>query len=227
MFVIPGARCRSRRSVFRSAPRCWHLALIALRPRAAAHHGLAEQCRAAEPASLRPQPDVRPGERLRAAGEVPGRRHGRALARHRLDGLAGRATYDFTLRPGVTFSDGTPFDAPAVKANFDAISPTGPVTLADLARQIDRTEVTGPLAVRLVLKAPHAPTLNELSLPRPFRFVSPAAMRRAAPRRAGSRPPSARAPGGSSRPGSASRTRSPPTQPTGARSPASRASSSR
>ncbi|ALJ39340.1 hypothetical protein AEJ54_04460 [Azospirillum sp. Sp 7] len=36
-------------------------------------------------------------------------------------------TYDFTLREGVVFSDGSPFDAAAVKANFDAV-------LADRAR---------------------------------------------------------------------------------------------
>ncbi|MCF4127742.1 nickel ABC transporter substrate-binding protein [Methylobacterium sp. SyP6R] len=86
-------------------------------------------------------------------------------------------TYDFTLRPGVTFSDGTPFDAAAVKANFDAIlANRARHDWLDLARQIDRTEVTGPLAFRLVLKAAHDPTLKELALPRPFRFVSPAAM---------------------------------------------------
>ncbi|MGF3023284.1 nickel ABC transporter substrate-binding protein [Methylobacterium aquaticum] len=86
-------------------------------------------------------------------------------------------TYDFTLRPGVTFSDGTPFDAAAVKANFDAIlANRSRHDWLDLTRQIDRVEVTGPLAVRLVLKAAHDPTLRELALPRPFRFVSPAAM---------------------------------------------------
>ena len=86
-------------------------------------------------------------------------------------------TYDFTLRPGVTFSDGTSFDAAAVKANFDAIlANRARHDWLDLTRQIDRTEVTGPLAFRLVLKAAHEPTLKELALPRPFRFVSPAAM---------------------------------------------------
>lgn len=86
-------------------------------------------------------------------------------------------TYDFTLRPGVTFSDGTPFDAAAVKANVDAIlANRARHDWLDLTRQIDRTEVTGPLAFRLVLKAAHDPTLKELALPRPFRFVSPAAM---------------------------------------------------
>ncbi|MGE7418080.1 nickel ABC transporter substrate-binding protein [Methylobacterium tarhaniae] len=84
-------------------------------------------------------------------------------------------TYDFALRPGIRFSDGTPFDAAAVKANFDAIlaNRTRHEWL-DLTRQIDRTEIVGPLAFRLVLKAAHDPTLKELSLPRPFRFVSPA-----------------------------------------------------
>jgi len=85
--------------------------------------------------------------------------------------------YDFTLRPGVTFSDGTPFDAAAVKANFDAIlANRARHDWLDLTRQIDRTEIAGPLAFRLMLKAPHDPTLRELALPRPFRFVSPAAM---------------------------------------------------
>ena len=34
-------------------------------------------------------------------------------------------SYTFTLRPGVTFSDGTPLDAAAVKANFDAVPKLG------------------------------------------------------------------------------------------------------
>ncbi|MCJ2102025.1 nickel ABC transporter substrate-binding protein [Methylobacterium sp. E-046] len=86
-------------------------------------------------------------------------------------------TYDFALRPGVTFSDGAPFDAAAVKANFDAILANRPRhAWLDLARQIEGTEILGPLAFRLVLKAPHDPTLLELALPRPFRFLSPRAM---------------------------------------------------
>lgn len=86
-------------------------------------------------------------------------------------------TYDFALRPSVTFSDGTPFDAAAVKANFDAILANRQRhAWLDLVQQIERTEVVGPLAFRLVLKAPHYPTLLELSLPRPFRFLSPSAL---------------------------------------------------
>lgn len=35
-------------------------------------------------------------------------------------------SYTFTLEPGVTFSDGTPLDAAAVKANFDRVPALGP-----------------------------------------------------------------------------------------------------
>ncbi len=99
-----------------------------------------------KPASLRAQPDVRASQRaLRAAGDDAGRWYGGTLARHRLDHLAGRAVYDFTLRPGVTFSDGTPFDAAAVKANVDAIlANRSRHDWLDLTRQIDRAEVAGP-----------------------------------------------------------------------------------
>ncbi|MET7241977.1 nickel ABC transporter substrate-binding protein [Methylobacterium sp. EM32] len=106
-----------------------------------------------------------------------------------------RRTYDFTLRPDVSFSDGTPFNAAAVKANFDAIlANRSRHDWLDLTRQIARTEVIGPLAFRLVLKAPHAPTLKELSLPRPFRFVSPAAMREGGTTAGGIREPSGTGP---------------------------------
>ncbi|GAA0899724.1 ABC transporter substrate-binding protein [Pseudonocardia zijingensis] len=39
---------------------------------------------------------------------------------------ADATAYTFTLREGVTFSDGTPLDAEAVKANFDAVADLGP-----------------------------------------------------------------------------------------------------
>jgi peptide/nickel transport system substrate-binding protein len=38
---------------------------------------------------------------------------------------ADATTYTFDLRPGVTFSDGTPLDAAAVKANFDKVAQLG------------------------------------------------------------------------------------------------------
>ncbi|MBP2228376.1 nickel transport system substrate-binding protein [Azospirillum agricola] len=86
-------------------------------------------------------------------------------------------TYDFTLREGVTFSDGTPFDAAAVKANFDAV-------LADRARhdwlelvaQIRSVEALDARKLRLTLKDPYYPTLLELALIRPVRFAAPSVL---------------------------------------------------
>jgi peptide/nickel transport system substrate-binding protein len=42
------------------------------------------------------------------------------------EGNADATAYTFTLREGVTFSDGTPLDAAAVQANFDAVQRLGP-----------------------------------------------------------------------------------------------------
>lgn len=89
------------------------------------------------------------------------------------DGLA----YTFHLREGVAFSDGRPFDAPAVVANFAAI-------LANRARHawlalvehIAGFDAPDPATFRLHLSTPYYPTLAELSLPRPLRFLSPAAI---------------------------------------------------
>jgi nickel transport system substrate-binding protein len=85
--------------------------------------------------------------------------------------------YTFTLRQGVSFTDGTPFDAAAVKANVDAV-------MANRERHawlalVDRIEsVAAPDArtVVLTLESPYDPALRELSLIRPLRFMSPAAM---------------------------------------------------
>lgn len=86
-------------------------------------------------------------------------------------------TYEFTLRDGVAFTDGTPFDAAAVKANFDAILANRPRhEWLELAQQIESTAAIDAKTFRLILKRAYYPTLQELALPRPFRFVSPKAM---------------------------------------------------
>lgn len=85
--------------------------------------------------------------------------------------------YTFTLREGVTFSDGVPFDAAAVKANFDAVlANLERHRWLELAAQIERTEVIDPRTFRLTLKGAYYPTLYDLALVRPFRFLSPAAI---------------------------------------------------
>ncbi|KAA1053273.1 ABC transporter substrate-binding protein [Azospirillum argentinense] len=96
------------------------------------------------------------------------------------DGL----TYRFALRPGVTFHDGTPCDAQAVKFNFDRMldrthpaADTGPFPLAFFFAAIDRVEAPDPLTVRITLKEPFAPFLSNLAYPTGL-IVSPAAVMR-------------------------------------------------
>ncbi len=78
------------------------------------------------------------------------------------------------LRPGVTFHDGTPFDAAAVKFNLDRhVSLPGSFRRAELGA-MDRVEAVDPLTVRIVLKQPSSPFIATLT-DRAGMMVSPAA----------------------------------------------------
>ncbi|WP_369774445.1 ABC transporter substrate-binding protein [Saccharopolyspora cebuensis] len=80
----------------------------------------------------------------------------------------------FRLRPGVTFHDGTPFDAAAAKANLDrAIGLEGSTVAAELA-SVERVEVRGPMTIELVLSAPDSSLVRVLS-DRAGMMISPAA----------------------------------------------------
>lgn len=83
-------------------------------------------------------------------------------------------TYTFQLRQDVTFSNGEVFDAAAVKANFDAIL-TNAERLAwlELINRIADTSVVDSFTFQLTLNEPYYPTLYDLALPRPFRFLAP------------------------------------------------------
>jgi len=90
----------------------------------------------------------------------------------------GGRVYTFKLRPNVVFHDGTPFNAEAVKANFDRMldrsfgSPRfSEVTL------VTKVEVVDPLTVRITLEKPYSPFLAVLS-DRAGMMVSPAAAQR-------------------------------------------------
>ncbi|MCA3444685.1 MAG: TIGR04028 family ABC transporter substrate-binding protein [Rhodobacter sp.] len=65
--------------------------------------------------------------------------------------------YTFRIRPGVTFSDGTPLDAAAVAANFDSFG-LGNKDLnfrpSEVVNNYDRSEVIDPLTVKFHFKAP-------------------------------------------------------------------------
>ena len=78
------------------------------------------------------------------------------------DGLA----YTFKLRQGVKFSDGEPFNAAAVKANFDKIitdKEYAPSTAKSTFQTLKSTEVVDDYTVRTVLSEPTANWLNTLA----------------------------------------------------------------
>lgn len=99
------------------------------------------------------------------------------------DGL----TWTFKLRQGVTFHDGTPWNAEAAKINFDRwADPKNPYHKAGpsdfeyfgdfLADTFQETRAPAPDTFQIVLKAPSAPLLYNLSIDT-FDFASPASMK--------------------------------------------------
>ncbi|MFC6760692.1 ABC transporter substrate-binding protein [Sulfitobacter porphyrae] len=90
--------------------------------------------------------------------------------------------YTFTLREGVSFHDGSAFDAEAVKFNFDRIldeshpfHDTGPFPLAFFFSAVESVDVIDPMTVSFTLNAPYAPFLSNLAYPTGL-IVSPAAV---------------------------------------------------
>ena len=90
--------------------------------------------------------------------------------------------YTFNLRRDVTFHDNTPFNADAVKFNFDRMLnedhpyyDTGPFPLSFFFSAIEETEVVDPFTVRFHLNEPYAPFLSNLAYPTGL-IVSPTAV---------------------------------------------------
>jgi peptide/nickel transport system substrate-binding protein len=78
------------------------------------------------------------------------------------------------LRPGVTFHDGEPMDADAVRYSLDRhLTMPGSFRKSEIA-SIDKIEVVDPTTVRLQLKAPFAPLIAQLA-DRAGMIVSPKA----------------------------------------------------
>ncbi|MCR2806584.1 staphylopine-dependent metal ABC transporter substrate-binding lipoprotein [Paenibacillus soyae] len=83
-------------------------------------------------------------------------------------------TYTFHLRQGVTFHDGEPFNAEAVKANFEAVLANGEKhAWIKLSTKIASVEAKDEYTVVLTLTDTYYPALVELSMTRPFVFISP------------------------------------------------------
>lgn len=92
--------------------------------------------------------------------------------------------YTFDLREGVMFHDGTPFNAEAVKFNFDRMlnedhpyHQTGPFPLAFFFSAIEETQIVDEYTVRFKLNGPYAPFLSNLAYPTGL-MVSPTAVAR-------------------------------------------------
>jgi peptide/nickel transport system substrate-binding protein len=99
------------------------------------------------------------------------------------DGL----TWTFKLRRGVTFHDGTPFNAEAVKANFDRWAfkdnPYHAVKGGEyeywndfMADSYKEAKVVDPYTVQIILKQPNAPLLQNLTIIA-FQIASPASLK--------------------------------------------------
>lgn len=72
--------------------------------------------------------------------------------------------YTFKLRADVRFHDGEPFDAAAVKANFDYVKkPENAAGAASLLEQYASAEVVAPDVVKLVLTEPDSTFLESVS----------------------------------------------------------------
>lgn len=92
--------------------------------------------------------------------------------------------YTFHLRKGVRFHDGTPFNAEAVKFNFDRMlnknhpyHHTGPFPLSFFFSAIEEVQVLDEHTVQMTLNEPYAPLLSNLAYPTGL-IVSPAAVKK-------------------------------------------------
>lgn len=83
-------------------------------------------------------------------------------------------TWSFILRDDVTFSNGEVFDAKAAAENFRAVLDNRQRhAWLELVNQIVDVKVLGKTELQITLKDAYYPFLQELALPRPFRFISP------------------------------------------------------
>lgn len=80
--------------------------------------------------------------------------------------------YTFTLRDDVTFHDGTPFDAEAVKVNFDYVADPANKSTGSVAKLGPSAEVIDEYTVKITLEQPESSFLTLIAAPY-FGIVSP------------------------------------------------------
>ncbi|MFF5261724.1 ABC transporter substrate-binding protein [Actinomadura viridis] len=81
----------------------------------------------------------------------------------------------FDLRDGVRFTDGTPLDSSAVKWNFDRWVGDKRFGFFRASQVISAVDTPDADTVRLTLSEPYEPLLQEMSIVRPVRLLSPKA----------------------------------------------------
>lgn len=82
--------------------------------------------------------------------------------------------YTFHLRKDVKFHDGEPFNADAVKKNIEAVQNNSEKhAWIKLSTKIESVNVINDYTVELVLSEAYYPALVELSMTRPYVFISP------------------------------------------------------
>jgi peptide/nickel transport system substrate-binding protein len=81
-------------------------------------------------------------------------------------------TFTFTLRSGVTFHDGTPFDSSAIKASFDRRTAVGGGP-AYMVSDVTAIDTPSPTQAVIHLKAPNPAFLSYLASPYGPRMMSP------------------------------------------------------
>lgn len=87
---------------------------------------------------------------------------------------ADNKTWVFTLRDDVTFSNGEVFDASAAAENFRAVLDNRQRhAWLELVNQIVDAKALNKSELQITLKSAYYPFLQELALPRPFRFIAP------------------------------------------------------
>jgi nickel transport system substrate-binding protein len=79
----------------------------------------------------------------------------------------------FDLRDGVRFTDGTPLDSSAVKWNFDRWVGNKRFSFFRASQVISAVDTPDAGTVRLTLSEPYEPLLQEMSIVRPVRLLSP------------------------------------------------------